>query len=111
MHKTYAYVSAAPEKKTPRSPFCLNERDQGPDRLGRPCVSNICISFRCRREKYTDDRGLSGNREPASADPVFPPANPVFRDFPPLSALFPLFAADEHDEEAIDVEKHSVVGS
>lgn len=80
-HKTYAYVSTAPEKKTPRTPFCLNERGAPPPlpaSQGGECVRDICISFALSAGENTPDEfSLEMEREvtpfplPRSSTPFF----------------------------------------
>lgn len=43
-HKTYAYVSAAPERRLRGVPFVLTRRTRA-DRIGEECMCHICISF------------------------------------------------------------------
>lgn len=52
-HKTYAYVSAAPEKKTPRTPFCLNERESplSVRSRGKNACATSAFLLRCRPGK------------------------------------------------------------
>lgn len=53
-HKTYAYVSAAPEKK---SPFCLNERARAPASPPTNACATSAFLFAVRRGKYTSRCG------------------------------------------------------
>lgn len=76
-HKTYAYVSAAPEKKTPQSPFCLNERGTRgrPHRCREECMCNICISFFlavATGENISRRRFTGKKRTSYRATPFFP---------------------------------------
>lgn len=74
-HKTYAYVSTAPEKKTP---FCLNERGAPSLQSGR---GTRHLHFFCAvgRGKYGPDEFFSGNGEVAEKWPLSPSRVP-----PPL---------------------------
>lgn len=80
-HKTYAYVSAAPEKKTPRTPFCLNERESplSVRSRGKNACATSAFLLRCRPGKtYTDEffwKWRSLLRDPFL--PRIPPSPPL----------------------------------
>lgn len=81
-HKTYAYVSTAPEKKTPRTPFCLNERGaplpSQPVRAGNACATSAFL-LRCRPGKIHPTNSLWKWREkwPLSPSRVPPPLSSI----------------------------------
>lgn len=75
-HKTYAYVSTAPEKKTPRTPFCLNEREPPSVRVGgkNACATSAFL-LRCRPGKI--HRRIPLKMEKSPCDLFLPRIPPI----------------------------------